>query len=65
MKAVRVARIDYTIEVRRGRHEILIRKSKMASASEANLPAAIERALRKLSDVGAFSIQVSYKQAGS
>lgn len=56
-----VAEIDYTVEVRRGRHEIPIRKTRVVRAStREKLGPAVERALAKLSDFGAFNVLVRW-----
>lgn len=58
--AIVLAEIDYTVDVRRGRHEITTRKTKVVRATREKLGAAVERAQAKLSDVGAYSMVVRW-----
>lgn len=59
-KAPRVARIDYTTEhPRRG----ATRRTREVRASEEKLPAAVERALKKISDFGGYNAVVRYEVA--
>lgn len=58
------AEIDYTVEVRRGRHEIPIRKTKAVRAgSREKLGPAVAKAQEKLSDVGAYAVVVRWPVA--
>ncbi len=51
------------MDTRRGRHEITTRKSKEVRASAEKLPAAVERAVAKLENLGAYSVTVVYEVA--
>lgn len=61
-KVTFTAEIDYTVDTRRGRHEITTRKTKAVHASSREkLGAAVERALKTLRDRGAaYSITVRW-----